>query len=171
MLTSKLSLAWLLVMTSGFGLGVLSSLPLVAWILCIGRNVRRYRTKAKTISALIALLLLLTASFGFCVSVSFQLRPLMKFTLRIADPNVFSLFLGTSTLGMAIPVFATIAITYDWSHYYDVPGLKEFVKRFGLVALANNSFKYRGILSDTFHRAGLSFSLLERRGISGAGQA
>lgn len=64
---------------------------------------------------------------------NFELSRFVDSTLGIPGSLAFQWITGLSLVGFAIPVFAAIAIRYDWSREYDVPALKRFLKRYGLI--------------------------------------
>ena len=134
MLTSQTSLARFLILTSGFGLGALSALRLAIWLLHLGPGADRLCGRPKILAVAI-MMLALSIGLLACIYFSFQLAYLAT-PLELTEELAFELLTLSSLVGFAVPSFAAIVATYDWSRHYDVPALKKFGKHFALVALA-----------------------------------
>jgi hypothetical protein len=132
---SSFWLGRLLLFTSGVGLGVMGSLPLVAWVLfstptSSGRAVCSRLVFAATSVVLVSVLL------GACILLAFQLASFSSHTtLATSSDAAFQWLCGGALGGFAVPGFAAIVATYDWTRNYEVPALRKFGKRFGFIAL------------------------------------
>lgn len=109
-------------------------MPLVIWFLHLGPGAERLRGRSRVLALVITILV---SSIGLlaCIYFSFQLAHLGSLLL-LNKQLVFEGLTLSSLIGFGILGFTTIIVTYDWSRHYDVPALKHFAKRFGLIALA-----------------------------------
>lgn len=130
LLLSDATRRWILLLTSGLGLGILASvllLPPVVFGACHGPHSKGGRAVAAMLATGIAFL----ATAMTCLYISFQLSSVIGLPRQLS----FDCLLLLSSVGVAGPTVLVLCWAYDWESAYDTTLLKRVARSLGPRAL------------------------------------